>query len=282
MLEIYTYETHTPGPRFLFLGSVHGDEPCGSLAIDTICEKINTEKIKILKGSITFIPRVNTQAYISKVRFIDVNLNRVVKKTKNPTTYEDTLAQELLSEIEKVDYVVDLHSMTAKTVPIVFVDYITQRNIELAKATGLSDFVYGWSELYVETEQNADTISYTNSIGLAGITIECGQHSDPESFNVAYNSIINILSTYGLIKNSPLHTSHIEISAYVMQKIYFKDHNKDTLMKNYKNFDVIKYGDVIATRENGEKIISEIEGHIMLPNDSVEKGQEWFYFGCKK
>lgn len=281
MLETYTHNTHIPGPRFLFLGSVHGNEPCGSLAIDAIREKINSGEIKILNGNITFIPRVNAQAYISKKRFIDVNLNRVVKKTKNPTTYEDKIAQELLTEIEKADYVVDLHSMTAKTVPIVFVDYITQGNIDLANATGLSDFIYGWSELYAETEQNSDTISYTNSVGVAGVTIECGQHDDPKSFSVACASIINILNTYGVIKSTTPHIYNKEVSAYSMQKIYFKKHRDDTLVKNFKNFDLIKAGELIAKRENGEKITSETKGYIMLPNDSVEKGQEWFYFGYK-
>lgn len=281
MLEIYTKNSNKKGPHFLFLGSVHGNETCGSLAIDTILEKITKKEIEITEGKVTFIPRVNRKAFEENKRFIDVNLNRVIKDNTNPLLYEEKIAQELITEIKKVDYVVDLHSMTSKTVPMVFIDYPTQKNKKLAVSSDISHCVYGWQSLYSEKDRSADTIYYANLHKITGITIECGQNDDIESFNVAYKSIIKILSEYGCIQNKKIIQSKKKITKYLMKKIYLKNNEKDFLERNFKNFDFIQQGKTIAIRSDGKKLIAPTDGYIMLPNISTKIGHEWFYFGTE-
>ncbi|MCA3176279.1 MAG: succinylglutamate desuccinylase/aspartoacylase family protein, partial [Burkholderiales bacterium] len=45
-----------PGPQVLVLGAVHGNEICGTRAIERVLREIDDGSLKIERGSVTFIP----------------------------------------------------------------------------------------------------------------------------------------------------------------------------------------------------------------------------------
>ena len=75
-IDAYTFLGLEPGLSVLILGGVHGDEICGTKAINQVIRLINNGKINIKSGKITMIPVTNPLAARKKNRIGDRNLNR--------------------------------------------------------------------------------------------------------------------------------------------------------------------------------------------------------------
>ena len=51
------------GPRVIIMGATHGNETCGTVAIRRVMEEIDSGRLQIVAGSVTFVPIVNPKAY---------------------------------------------------------------------------------------------------------------------------------------------------------------------------------------------------------------------------
>ena len=51
------------------------------------------------------------------------------------------------------------------------------------------------------------------------------------------------------------------------------------MSRNYQHMSEIKKGEVLATYYNGEQIVCEFDGFIIMPNHEAKIGTEWFYLG---
>ncbi len=277
MLELYEYKGAADGERVLILGSVHGNEVCGSLAIDKIRHELDTKVRTLTRGTLLLAPRVNKEAYKKNTRFIDVNLNRIVSSNRAGTNYEDKLARELATLIESVDIVIDIHSMTAKTVSMAFVDYPTETNKKLAQASLISSIVYGWQDLFVEDNESGDTIACANASGKSGITIECGTHNDSESVHAAERAILGVLKDKQMMDGVKF--EEVIQRSFLMKEVIFRNSLEDRLAKEFTNFEKVLAGEVLGVREDKIPILAKEDGYIMLPNKNAGVGAEWFYFG---
>ena len=110
MIEVTCFESVHSWPNILILGSIHGDEKCGSVAIDEAIQNFQSGKWALKKWKITFIPRANRAAYDRDVRQVEYNLNRIFDSHQN-ISKEHQIAKLLEKHIENADYVIDLHSV---------------------------------------------------------------------------------------------------------------------------------------------------------------------------
>ena len=67
-LRIHGITALAPGPRLLVLGAVHGNETCGSRAIERVLAEFDSGAIALQSGSVTFVPITNPLAYRNKQR----------------------------------------------------------------------------------------------------------------------------------------------------------------------------------------------------------------------
>lgn len=65
-----------PGPKLIVLGAVHGNETCGTEAIQRARQEIERGVFRIECGTLTMLPIANPLAYQLKRRHGDRNLNR--------------------------------------------------------------------------------------------------------------------------------------------------------------------------------------------------------------
>ena len=199
MINTITFDSGAPGTHLLVLGAVHGNEVAGPNAIFKIIDDIQTYKIHLKTGRITFVPICNLQAYDQDVRQIEENLNRIIKYHKNPTTYEQKLANEIVPLIEQCDALLDLHSTHCPgDVPFVFCDYPTPENMKMINALDVNYVLLGWPQIYVGCSDISDysTERCAFECHKAGITLECGYHKESDSVTVAYNAIMNLLTVF--------------------------------------------------------------------------------------
>lgn len=266
--------------KLIFLGAVHGNEQCGTNAINRVISMFDSNQITLKKGSVTFIPICNPKAYEKNIREIDANLNRVIDVYKKPNSYEQEIATEIAAEVSQADYMVDLHSSYTDDAPFAFLDYDTIDNNKLVDASEVSYVVSGFPEVYKDCEiEELSTETFANKkAGINGITIECGNHYKEESVDFATKVILNSLKKFAMIDGE--FTCEAKAQNMHIEKVIVKKFNGD-FTNLYQNFDSLSKGEVVAQYDNGEKIIAEDDCVIILPNKDAHIGHEWFYLAEK-
>lgn len=310
-LKSTTYRGLAPGVKLLVLGAVHGNEICGTHAILEILQEIDSGHIDIKRGSVTFIPIANPLAYQRKQRVGDRNLNRNMAPTAIAQDFEDRVANVLCPLLDAHDVLLDLHSFHTGGAPFVMVGPANNQGelepfsraaeeLQLALHTGPYRLVEGWLETYArgvqrridaaQTHANNRSLSlvtnpnygvgtteYMRSRGGYAVTLECGQHDDPQAVQVAKDAILQTLSLLGL-SDLPLTPVPMERDILRLVDVTDREHADDQFVREWRSFDALHTDQVIGVRHDGTQVKSPRDGFIVFPNPRAQAGQEWFYF----
>ena len=297
-----------PGVRLIVLGAVHGNETCGTQAIQRVMTEIHSGEIQVTGGQVTFVPIANPLAYARQQRMGDRNLNRNLYPKTPPVDYEDHIGNWLCPLLAQHEVLLDLHSFHTPGAPFVMLGpenntgalepfTLAGREEALALRLGVRRVVDGWLDTYaagvqrraalIASESNTreldtdprygvGTTEYMRSVGGCALTLECGQHADPAAPDVAYRAILNTLATLGLIAQpAPPPIAHME--ALRLYQVIDKAHSEDAFSRKWSSFDPVVKGELIGTRQDGNQVVADCEGFIVFPNPKALPGQEWFY-----
>lgn len=304
-----TYTGIKPGFRLIVLGAVHGNESCGTQAIVKIMHELETRQRTIASGSVTLVPIANPLAYAKKQRVGDRNLNRNLNPNPQPQDFEDHVANWLCPLLSQHDVLLDLHSFHTPGQPFALLGPLDNTEAlepfkfaaeeeALALRLGVHLFVDGWLDTYsrgvahrianqnayleCSTLQNFDvkygvgTTEYMRSQGGWGITLECGQHDDADTPQVAYEAIANTLAHLALVDGlkpeKVFNYQNLRIFE-VVDKLNHEDH----FARAWKSFDAVNAGELIGVRKTGEQLFAHENARIVFPNPAALPGNEWFY-----
>ncbi len=306
-LKSLSYATASPGPRLIVTGAVHGNEVCGTQAIRRIAEEFDRGELVLQRGLLTLVPVCNPLAYAMQRRHGDRNLNRALGPTDSPREYEDQLANWLCPLLASHDVLLDLHSFQGGGQAFVMVgprnndgpvEPFVHADAEeaLVRCLGVQRAVDGWLGTYadgvarrrqlagaaaaatldLDPRYGVGTTEYMRSQGGWALTLECGQHQDPQAPEVAYRAIRNTLAQLGLTDEPPP-PAVPAIEALSLHQVVDKHHAEDRFAREWRSFDAVRAGDLIGTREDGEALHAEGDGWIVFPNARAQARQEWFY-----
>ena len=304
-LTIHQIAGLKPGPKLLVFGAVHGNETCGTVAIRRVVRELEQDTLRVERGRLTLVPVVNPLAYRLKRRDGDRNLNRNMRVTTDPQDFEDRLSNVICPLLEAHDVLLDLHSFHTPGIPFALIGPNNNRNhLEpfasaeeeetLALHLGVDRFVEGWLETYAQgvhdrrargAEAHVDygvgTTETIRRYGGIGITLECGQHDDDEAPQVAYRAIRGALAHLGMAAAElrPLPPSQPEVIR--LYKVLDRLHPDDRFSRDWRSFEAIKRGDVLAVRHDGAELTAEKDGWIVFPHPMAQVDQEWFYLAKK-
>ena len=292
-----------PGVRLIVLGAVHGNETCGTQAIRRVIAEIESGRLGIANGSVTFVPVTNPLAYARHQRMGDRNLNRNLAPTATPLEFEDRIANWLCPLLAQHDALLDLHSFHTAGEPFVMLGpqdnngtlepfARAAEETALALRLGVHRFVDGWLDTYAEgvarrlaagaSAREADvhygvgTTEYMRAQGGIALTLECGQHDDPAAPAVAYRALHNTLAHLGLTAaENPASVTATE--ALRLYRVIDRTHSDDTFARGWSSFDRVHAGETIGTRHDGTPVTADRDGYIVFPNPGALPGQEWFY-----
>jgi predicted deacylase len=301
------YAGRAPGPRLIVLGAVHGNETCGTRAIERVLAELDSGALALAAGSVTFVPVTNALAYAHGRRAGDRNLNRALQPTDAPREFEDHVANWLCPLLATHEVLLDLHSFHGGGQPFVMVgprdntgplEPFAQaaREEALARRLGVGRAVDGWLDTYAagvarrrrdaEAEGRAEaleldprygvgTTEYMRSVGGCALTLECGAHDDPASIEVAYGAIRNSLAHLGLSGDAPPPACRLETLSLV--SVVDKQDAADAFVRDWQSFDTLKQGETIGRRASGELLTAPHDGWIVFPFAAAQPRQEWFY-----
>jgi predicted deacylase len=298
------YPGQQQGLRLIFTAAVHGNETCGTKAMLRVVQAIESGALLVRRGSVTFVPVANPLAYAKGERNGDRNLNRNLSPNPNPQDFEDHVANWLCPLLAQHDVLLDLHSFNAASEPFVMVGPRNndgplepfkheEQERALARRLGVRRFVDGWlrtygdgvqrrmsssAELQTVLRYGMGTTEYMRSVGGYALTLECGQHDDPQAPEVAYRAILNTLAFLGIIDApEPEPVAPEQMEALSMVAVYDKQHADDTFSRNWSSFDPVKQGEEICRRADGTPVLAEFDGRILFPDAAAEANSEWYY-----
>ena len=303
-LRVHGFAAIEPGPRLIVLGGVHGNETCGTVAIERVLAEIDSGAIRLLRGQLTMVPVANPLARELKQREGERNLNRTFRPTDVPADYEDRITNLLCPLLDRHDVLLDLHSFTGQGEAFAMIgprdnpgplEPFARAAEEglLALHIGTSRVVEGWLDIYAASLAQraggvaADAASlafgwgtneYMRSRGGYGVTLECGQHRDAEAPEVAYRAILAALRLLGMVEvpegtPEPVHPTLMRLVGVVDRL-----DDGDQFVREWDNFDAVSKGDPIGVRADGTMLLAESDGFMVFPHATAPFGTEWFYF----
>ena len=302
-LRSHTFTALQPGTRLIVLGAVHGNETCGTRAIERVLAELDTGALRIVRGQLTVVPITNPLAYQRGQRAGDRNLNRNLRPNAHPQDYEDHIANALCPLLQQHEVLLDLHSFHTAGQPFALIgpannsgalEPFAQAAQEeaLARRLGPRRIVEGWLEAYANgvknrqlRRQGADadarygvgTTEYMRSQGGCAITLECGQHTEPQAPEVAYRAIRHTLAQLGLV-DEPSPAARTDIQLLRLAEVTDRLDAGDRLAREWASFDPLRQGELIGTRADGTPVQASSDGYIVFPHPSAVLGSEWFYF----
>ncbi len=202
---IWTFDSGKPGPHVAITAIVHGNEPCGALAL----EWLMTRDTRPVAGKLSFA-FMNVAAYETFTpevpdasRWVDEDFNRLWAESTlddpdRPMTEELRRAREVRPWLDTVDLLLDIHSMQSKAAALAMAGLLPKGR-ELARQVGCPPLVIndqGHSEGLRMRDYGgfADPASPRNAM-----LIECGQHWEAASADVALETAIRFLIATGAV-----------------------------------------------------------------------------------
>ena len=295
VLHWHTWAALAPGPSLVVLGAVHGNEVCGAHAIVRAIDDLTHGRLRLLRGRLTLVPVANPLAFAQATREGQRNLNRRFLPQPDPQDYEDRITHQLAPLLAQHEVLLDLHSFHTPGDPFAMVGPRNNsgarepfaraaEEMALARALGAQQVVEGWLEVYdraaglrgeLPDDEGIGTNEYMRSQGGYAVTIECGQHEDPEAIDAATRAIHGALAH--------LELAHVPAPprfagpAARLKDVVLRESPADRLAQDWHSFDAVQAGDVIAHRADGTPVAAPYDGCVLFPHPEAEVGQELFY-----
>ncbi|ADZ91687.1 M14 family metallopeptidase [Marinomonas mediterranea] len=221
---LYHFDSKEPGQHVMINAITHGNEVCGAIAVKELLEL----NVRPRKGKLT-LAFANVDAYLKfdpsnpdSSRYVDQDLNRVwtqeILDNEALDSSELRRARELRPVIDDVDYLLDIHSMHERCAPL-GVCGPTQKGLEFAISQQVPEWVIQ-DEGHPEGCRLRDYADFGRSDSPKNaLLVECGQHWEAVSVDVARDSSARFLMSFNIIEQSdlpehwvkPLEASHQKV-----------------------------------------------------------------------
>jgi succinylglutamate desuccinylase len=284
----------TGGPILLCVAGIHGNEPAGVHAVRRVLAALEGRLDK-LEGSLVALAG-NLAALEAGRRFVDRDLNRAWTRARleqlrsNRTagaSVEDREQVELLDAIEAVlhraggpVFALDLHTTSGPGgIFSVFTDSLPHR--AFAKEFPVP-MVFGLEELVDGT-----LLNLLSENGVVALTVETGQHDEPEAVDRAEAAIWIAIVSSGVLPErlvpeasaarALLHkdAGHLPRALEMRHKRDVVDGDGFVMKPGYSNFQPVQAGDLIADDVEGPVVLSEA-GRLLMPLYQ-DQGEDGFF-----
>ena len=284
-LQWITHQAMTDGPRLIVTGVVHGIETCGRVAIERVLDDLATRRIVLRRGRLTLVPVCNPLALARGTREGEGDLNRKLRLRDTPQTAEERIANVLCPLLLEHDVLLDLHSFQSAGPPFVVMGppapfERADDEAALACRLGVAHAVEGRPIATARPQpgpEGASTAIFMRAHGRYGVTLECGQHADPEAPARGYRAIVATLAHLGMI-DAP------RPPAAAMRAVAFdvnvpRRAEGDRFARTWRSFDAVTAGELIGTFADGQPLHAPHDGFLVFPDPLAKPGAEWVNIG---
>lgn len=200
---IWTFDSGLPGPNVMVSAVVHGNEPCGAIALDWLFQN----DVRPVQGRLT-LAFMNIAAYQAfdpadpnATRWMDEDFNRVWSRQVldgDRESIELRRAREVRPILDDVDLMLDLHTMQHLAPPLMLSGRHAKGK-DLAGKVGVPERVVGDAGHAAGTRMRDYAGFDEPSSPKAALLIECGQHWEAASGVLAKQSTARFLEAVGTV-----------------------------------------------------------------------------------
>lgn len=242
------------GPTITILGGVHGNETVGVEIVKNLLVKMLQGKVK--KGVLQ-VALGNIEAIKQGTRFVEVDMNRSFGHPKGKSV-DVVRANQLKTLLVDTDVLIDIHATIKPSKPFIGCPNPEHKLGWLIPYMGITTLVTG--QEYVSLTNPTDSDAFVAAAGGLGITIEAGWLEDPNILQIQKN-ITDTLIMLGIFEGDKSKIKPVEQEVWdAYMKVYPSEGFEFT--KEWRNFEEIPAGTLIATDPNGK-------GDIIIPEDSI-------------
>lgn len=283
------------GPTVIVVGSIHGNEPSGLLAMRKSAPELAKIEFR-MKGRV-FLVAGNTRALRKDVRYIDADLNRhwtpETIELNSPGRHistnraEDAEQKELLEIFERIFltakdevYALDLHSTSAESTPFAMIGD-TLRNREFARRFPATIL------LGIEEQLDATILEYINNLGAVTLGFEAGEHKQKTAVDNQEALIWLALYNSGCLDGQDVDVERHERTLReamgrpriieIRHRHAIGPEDDFEMMPGYENFQPVRKGEVLAKDRNGD--VKAIESGLILMPLYQKLGDDGFFLG---
>lgn len=275
------FDSVRPGPHVMLVAATHGNELCGVIALDRLLR----DAIRPIRGSLTFC-FANHAAYrrfdpCNPVlsRFVDEDLNRVwgLDVLDGPgRSLERQRARELRPLVDTADLLLDIHSMQTASEALLLAGPLTKgRALASAVSTPVqvvSDRGHAGGVRLRDYGAFADPDSPRNAL-----LVECGQHWDHASADVALETAAHFLLQAGAVaadavraylRPNPPGQRFIEVTDAVTVRRHFR------FVRHFASMEIIPEAGTLLGHDDGEPVLTPYDNCILImPSPRCYPGQ---------
>jgi predicted deacylase len=219
---VWTFPAARPGPHVWLQALTHGNEVCGAIALDWL---LGTG-VRPVRGTLS-VCFANIDAYRG-FDHADPFASRCVDEDFNRLWTDDVLAgprhsadlaraRALRPHYDRVDYLLDLHSMTDPCPPLAMAGR-QRKGVELAQALGLPEHVVADAG-HAAGRRLRDYAFFDDPADPRNaLLVECGQHWERDAPEVAKQATLRFLRHFGTVDGAFL-DAHLDPAPATPQRV---------------------------------------------------------------
>ncbi len=279
---LWSFEAKKPGPHVMITAVVHGNEPCGAVALDWLLQR----EIRPLKGTLT-LGFMNFAAY-EKFDATDPNASRWVDEDFNRLWAPEVLAserdslelrraREVRPVVASADFLLDIHSMQKPSPPLMMAGWL-DKGVRLARMVGVPDRV-------IVDRGHAGGLRMRDhgrfgdpETAAAALLIECGQHWAATAGDLAKEATARFLTGLGVTDAALLEELHPapppEQSVYQVTEAVTITGESFTFAGDFTGGEVITEEGTLLGHDGGREVRTPYpDCMLVMPSKRLWKGQ---------
>jgi predicted deacylase len=224
---VWSFRAESPGPHLLIQALTHGNEVCGAIALEFLLR----QAIRPLRGTLTLC-FANVDAYRRfnprepfASRCVDEDFNRLWSgHTLDSARVSSELrrARELRPLYERVDHLLDLHSMT-DVCPALSLAGTQAKGLALARALGAPEYIV-IDGGHAAGKRLRDYAFFDDPDDpRSALLVECGQHWEAAAPRVAQAVCLRFLRHFDAL-DADVARAHLDPSPAPVQKVIAVTH----------------------------------------------------------
>lgn len=278
---VWRFESGAPGPNVMLSAIVHGNEPCGAIALDWLLQR----DTRPVAGSLT-MAFMNIAAYEAfdpgdpnATRWIDEDFNRVWDigvLEGDRDSVELRRAREVRPALEDIDFLLDIHSMQHLAPPLMMSGRHARAKA-LAAAVGVPERVVGDAG-HAAGRRMRDYGAFDDPDATqTALLIECGQHWEASAGLLARESAARFLVATGTLPQDILREfkppSAPQTAYTVIEAVTIKN-EEFVFERPFSGGEVIPEKGTVLGYDGGEPVCTP-EDNLMLvmPSKRLWQGQ---------
>src|SRR5690348_11523362 len=279
---VTTLDSGRPGPHVLVNALTHGNELCGAIVLDEMFRR----GIRPAAGKLS-LSFANVAAYRrfdpanpTASRFVDEDFNRLwdaATLNGKRRSVELARARALRPLIDTVDLLLDLHSMQQAS-PALMLAGLTDKSLALARRVGMPETIVRDAG-HAAGPRMRDYGAFSDPASpKAALLVECGQHWEKSTAEVAIATSYRFLAACGLLAPDRCRTV-LDFAAPPQRVIDVTDAVTVTsddfrFTVPYRGLEIIPKAGTEIARDGGRAVVTPYDECVLvMPSIRLSRGQ---------